>query len=258
MKGILKTFAIMICVGAGMLPMRGSDKVKHYDLNVGEFSQLEVVDGFNVEYRSDNDKAGMAEFSTTPDVADKIIFENNKKGKLSIKKAFYEGDDMKVGLPTITVYSKFVKDIRNCGDSTVRALDVRPTIEIKASVVGNGRLVLRDIDCSKFDGAIKTGNGTLVVDGKSDEVSLSNTGTGAIQADNLEGKNVSCHFFGTGSTGCWPTKVLKIKGVMAGKLYYRGHPEKIKNYSMGVKIYSLDDGKEWTGESTSTESEQAE
>lgn len=233
--------AVMCCVAMG------ADNVKSYHVNVGDFSQLEVEDGFNVEYRSDDDKAGTAEFSTTKDIADKIIFENNKKGKLSIQKAFYEGDEMASNLPVITVYSKFIKDIRNCGDSTVRATEVRPTIEIKGSVVGNGRLVLRNIDCSKFSGAIKTGNGTLVVEGKCDEAVLSNTGTGAIQADNLEAKNVSCHFFGTGTTGCWATKLLKIKGMMAGKLYYRDEPERIKNYSMGVKIYSLD-GREWTGE----------
>ena len=33
---------------------------------------------------------------------------------------------------------------------------------------------------------------------------------------------------------------------MAGKLFYRGKPGKIKNYSMGVKIYTLE-GMEWTG-----------
>lgn len=231
----------MVCLTAG-----AADNEKRYELKVGDFSHLIVDDSFNVEYRSDDSKAGMAEFTTTPDIADKIIFENNKKGKLTVQKAFYEGEEMRIGLPTITVYSRFLKDIRNCGDSTVRAIDARPTIELKATVIGNGRLVMRNIECSKFDGSIKTGNGTLVIEGKCEDATLSNTGTGAIQADNLESKNVSCHFFGTGTTGCWATDELKVKGV-AGKLYYRNKPARIRNYSMGVKIYSLD-GKEWTGE----------
>lgn len=247
MKGILLKTVVAGVVTLLCSPLCSADEARQYHLNVGEFSILDVEDSFNVDYRSDNEKAGTAEFTTTKEIADKIIFENNKKGKLTIQKAFYEGDEMKVDLPQVTVYSKFVKEIRNCGDSTVRALNVRPTIELKAAVVGNGRLVIRGVDCSKFDGAIKTGNGTLVVDGQCDSAVLSNTGTGAIQADNLEAKKVSCHFFGTGTTGCWPVDELKVKGVMAGKLYYRNEPKSIRNYSMGVKIYSLE-GKEWVGE----------
>lgn len=238
-------FAIALAASFNM--SWANEPEKHYNLKVGDFSQLIVDDGFNVEYISDNDKSGTAEFDTTDKIADKIIFENNQKGKLTIQKAFYEGDEMRFGLPTITVYSRFLKEIKNCGDSTVRALDIRPTMEFKATVIGNGRLAVRGIDCSKFEGAIKTGNGTLVVDGKCESAVLSNTGTGAIQADNLEAQKASCHFFGTGTTGCWAIKELKIKGVMSGKLYYRNKPEKIRNYSMGVKIYSLE-GTEWFGE----------
>ena len=153
-------------------------------------------------------------------------------------------------LPTIKVYSRFLKSITNNGDSTVRALEVRPTMEMNATVVGNGRLVVRDVDCSKFSGSIKTGNGTLVVTGKCAEAVLSNTGTGAIQADNLRAGNVSCRFFGTGTTGCWATGTLTVKGVMKGKLYYRDTPARIRNFAVGVKIYSLE-GTEWLGEQES-------
>lgn len=218
-----------------------------YALNVKDFTQLVVDDGFNVEYKSSADSAGMAVFHAPKNIADKIIFENNNKGKLVIQKSFHEEDELVEGLPVITVYSRFLKEVKNNGDSTVRVLSVQPTMEFKATVIGNGRLVVRGLDCSKFEGAIKTGNGTMVVTGKCVQAILSNTGTGAIQADNLEAENVSCRFFGTGTTGCWATKVLTVKGVMAGKLYYRNKPERIRNYSVGVKIYSLE-GTEWTGD----------
>jgi len=221
--------------------------VSDYELDVKDFSQLIVDDGLNVEYKTSEELAGKAYFSTTKDIADKILFENNNKGKLVIQKAFHEEDELVEGLPIITVYSRFLKEVKNNGDSTVRVLSVLPILEFKATVVGNGRLVVRDVNCSKFDGAIKTGNGTLVVTGKCESATLANTGTGAIQADGLEAANVSCRFFGTGSTGCWATNVLTVKGVMAGKLYYRNKPQRIRNYSAGVKIYSLE-GTEWTGE----------
>lgn len=215
------------------------ETLKKYELKVGDFTKLNIEDSFNIEYKCSHDSAGMAVYTTTPSLADKIIFENNNKGKLSIEKPFHAEGSLNEGLPTITVYSRFLKEVCNSGDSTVKVVSVRPTMEIKAVVIGNGRLILRDIECSKFDGAIKTGNGTLVVTGKCESATLANTGTGTIQADNLEAGKVSAQFFGTGTTGCWPVELLKVKGVMAGKLYYRGEPGKIKNYSMGVKIFTL-------------------
>ncbi|MDE6529071.1 MAG: DUF2807 domain-containing protein, partial [Muribaculaceae bacterium] len=199
--------AAIVCSAGCLGALAASGPVSKYELNVKDFSQLVVDDGFNVEYKSSDELAGMAVFETTKQIADKIIFDNNNKGRLSIQKAFHEDGKMQSGLPTITVYSRFLKEVKNNGDSTVRVLSVRPTMEFKATVVGNGRMVVRGIDCSKFDGAIKTGNGTLVVTGKCESAVLSNTGTGAIQADELEAVNVSCRFFGTGTTGCWATDV---------------------------------------------------
>ena len=54
------------------------------------------------------------------------------------------------------------------------------------------------------------------------------------------GDTVLDPFFGTGTTGVNAIEQLVIKGMFPGKLYYRGKPAKMKNYSMGVKIYSID------------------
>lgn len=253
MRKIIITLAAMIYAAAALPAADNATgtNVKRYQAKVGDFTSLDVENSFNVDYKCSHDSAGLAVYYTTPSLADQIIFENNNKGKLSIEKPFRPSGELDNGLPTITVYSRFLKEVRNGGDSTVRVLNVRPTAELKATVIGNGRLVVRDLECEKVDGAIKTGNGTLVISGKCDSATLSNTGTGTIQADNLEANNVSAQFFGTGTTGCWPQKLLKVKGVMSGKLYYRGKPEKIKNYSMGVKIYTLE-GMEWTGSPTAT------
>ena len=221
-------------------------QTKDYVLDVKEFSQLVVSGPVNVEYRSDDAKAGKAEFTADKKTADKLMFTNNGKGKLTIETVFFESDTVRPELPTVKVYSRFLKQVQNSGDSTVRATGLRPTLEMKASVIGNGRLVVKDIDCGKMSGAIKTGNGTLVLAGKCDNATLSNTGAGSIQADNLQANNASCRFFGTGTTGVWATDVLSVKGV-SGKLYYRDKPEKILNFSLGVKIYTLE-GLEWTGE----------
>jgi len=246
MKLRFLTLALAVMSLTGMCHAVGGGQQK-YELKVKDFSTLVVEDGFNVEYMCSEDSAGLAVFRASKSVADKIIFSNNNKGKLHIQKAFHEEEEMVKNLPVIKVYSKFLKEVKNEGDSTVMVLKMRPTAEFKAIVIGNGRLVIRNVECTKFDGAIKTGNGTLVATGRCEKAVLSNTGTGAIQADSLEAKEVSCRFFGTGTTGCWATDVLTVKGVMAGKLYYRNKPARIRNYAVGVKIYSLE-GEEWTEE----------
>ncbi len=235
-KILLSLFAL----AASTASMADELVLSRYELSVGDFTELSVVDGLNVNYKCDPDSAGTIVFETTAEIADQILFENNKKGKLSIEKQFHAEDEMVWGLPDITVYSRFLRSVSNSGDSTVRVLTVKPTINFKATVIGNGRLIITDIDCVKFDGAIKTGNGTLVASGRCDEASLVNTGVGAIQADRLRADAATCRFFGSGTTGVWATKSLIVKGMFPGKLYYKGVPEKLKNYAMGVKLYPLE------------------
>lgn len=57
MKGnLVKTILPVVMMAAMFLFADAADKEKHYELKVGDFSQLVVDDSFNVEYRSDNDK----------------------------------------------------------------------------------------------------------------------------------------------------------------------------------------------------------
>lgn len=218
-----------------------AQEVHHYELKVGDFNRLVVDDGINVEYNCSEDSTGLAVYETSRAVADQLIFDFSKKGRLMIQKQFHGEGELTKGLPVVKVYSNFLSQVQNNGDSTVIVMSVAACPEFKASVIGNGRLVIKDIHANKFDGAIKTGNGQLVVSGKCDQASFSNTGVGSIQADNLEANEVSCRFFGTGTTGVWAKERLTIKGMFPGKLYYKGNPEKVKNYSMGVKVFRMDD-----------------
>lgn len=218
-----------------------TDVLGHYELNIGDFSNLNVVDGLNVEYHCSQDSAGMVLFETTRDIAANILFENNKKGKLTIQKQFHQEDELQTGLPTIHVYARFLVEVTNAGDSTVRVLAPKPTVNFKASLIGNGRLVVRDLDCNKLEAAIKTGNGTLMLTGTCREAVFSNTGVGTILADGLETVDASCRFFGKGTTGVWVTGSLVVKGMFPGKLYYKGNPKKVRNFGMGVKVMKMPD-----------------
>lgn len=243
MKKQLFTFFIGILAAAGLSGVKAQE-VNRYELHVGEFDRLTVEDGINVDYYCSDDSAGYAVYETTRAIADQLIFDFSKKGRLMIQKQFHGEGELSVGLPVVKVYSKFLTRVQNSGDSTVRVLSVAPCPEFKATVIGNGHIVVKDINCTKFDGAIKTGNGQLIVTGKADKASFSNTGVGSIQADGLMANDVSCRFFGTGTTGVWVEDSLTIKGMFPGKLYYKGSPARKKNYSMGVKIYHMEaDGK---------------
>lgn len=257
MKSVTKYLATIACLLAAVVALTGSAaEIKHYELKVGDFSHLSVEDGINVEYYCSPDSAGIALFDAPKAIADHIIFDSSKEGKLLIQKAFHGKDELSHNLPTVKVYSRFLSRVQNSGDSTVRVMTVAPTDEFKATVIGNGRLVIKGLECTKFDGAIKTGNGHLVVNGRCDRATLSNTGVGNIQADNLTARNASCRFFGTGTTGVNATEQLVIKGMFPGKLYYRGKPAKMRNYSMGVKIYSIDHPEE--AEDSDNQSEDAD
>ena len=230
---------LAMCIG--VLAVCGADARQQgrYDLKVAEFSKIELVDGFNLEYHCSDDSAGMIHFVTDRATASKILFEV-KKDRLVIQKDFHDEDSMVSDLPTLHVYSRFLTDVKNCGDSTLVVNAPKSVVKFSAEVIGNGRIVVRDIDCSKFNGSINTGNGTLVASGRCVDATLSNTGVGTIQCDRLQADNASCRFFGKGTTGVWVTGTLQVKGVLPGKCYYRGTPQTIKNYAVGVKIIPLD------------------
>lgn len=217
-----------------------AQEVHSYELNVGDFDRLVVDDGINVEYYSSEDSVGIAKYVASKAVADHLIFDSSKEGRLLIQKAFHGDGELTDSLPTVKVYSRFLTRVQNNGDSTVTVARVASTPEFKGTVIGNGTLIIRDIHCTRFSGSIKTGNGQLVVTGVCDKATYNNTGVGNIQADGLKCNEASCRYFGTGTTGVWVLDTLIIKGMFPGKLYYKGDPKKIKNYSMGVKLYPID------------------
>lgn len=214
--------------------------IRDYRLQVGDFSRLNVVDGINVEYTAMPDTGGVASFSTTHPLASQILFTNNGKGELKIELAMPDDPTHPLsGIPTVHVSSRALTRVQNSGDSTVWVLNPPQVQEFKAVLMDNGRLVLRNLICKKFSAAIKTGCGTIVASGRCSDEVLSNTGTGTIQADQMEAQNASCRFFGTGSTGVWVTGKLVVKGALKGRCYYRGSPASVKNYGMGVKVYPM-------------------
>lgn len=233
MKYVYITFMMCFVIGFGA----HCAEMSRYELDVNDFSELKVVEGINVDYVCNPDSAGKAVFYATPDLASVLMFTNNKN-KLEMQIAT-DGIDYK-NLPTVTVYSNFLTKVENSGDSAVRILDVAPGPRFKANLIGNGRIVVRNMNTTQVDASINSGNGTIVIKGKCATAKLSNVGVGAIEADELESTDVKCILVGTGSVGCSVKQNLTVIGTGSGKVYYKGTPEKVTNRSLGIKVIPIE------------------
>lgn len=222
---------------AALLLTLGAFAQETYRLNIGEFSRLKVTDAINVDYRQSSDSAGQVVFQASPAMASQIAFTPSGDEL----KIHFTSDSRPQGVvPTVTVYSTFLTQVTNTSDSTVRVMTVTPCPQFSARQEGNGRVVVRNVQATRVSAKLLTGNGQVIVYGKADEASLSMTGTGLIQADGLEAKNVKVSATGTGQVGCWATNELKVSGAGTTKVFYRGNPKVKKSFAVGVKVEPLD------------------
>lgn len=212
-------------------------KPETYRLNVKDFAELQVLDNIDIIYRSNPDSAGFAVFTCTPATVSQLIF-NNDKNKLKIQLSH---DDVEVvEVPTITVYSNFLSSVENAGDSTVIVDSPAPGALLKARVVGNGTLVVRNIHATKVEGRLDTGKGLLDLSGVTRTADFRGIGTGTIMADDLSVENGSVTILGTGPVYCTVSEELKVKGMGSGKVYLKGRPE-VKNRSLGmIKVINVE------------------
>lgn len=212
-----------------------------YKLEVQDFSELKVTNGINVEYHCAADSAGWVYFSCEPSVSSQLLFSNNK-ACLQIQIA----DDgvAPAVLPTLHVYSSALTKVENYSDSTVRVATNVPVTNFKCCVVGNGCIIVDDIDAHNVDASIKTGKGhVVIVKGKTRKAKLTNVGTGPLEAGGMTAREVKATLFGTGDIDCTVSETLTIYGAGSGKIYYKGNPDKVSNRSLGVKAFPVDSDK---------------
>lgn len=207
-----------------------------YRLNVQDFTELKVSDGVNVEYHNSTDSAGWAYFTCTPSIAHRLLFTNNKS-QLHIQVDRYDG--FKEPLPTIHVHSQLLTKVENSSDSTIVLSALSPVKSFKASIIGNGTLVINGVEATSFEASINTGRGHIVATGKSARAKYTSVGTGPIEAGTLEAGKVKILLLGTGNIDCFATESLNIYGAGSGTVYFSGEPAKVTNRSLGVKSVNL-------------------
>ena len=216
-----------------LVAMAGLAQATRHEVKVGNFTRLALVDNINVNYRCNADSAGVAVFMCPQDVADRLIFSLNGKGRLSIQ---VEDEYERLGnLPTITLYSSSLEEAENAGDSTLRISGLPPMKEFKLRLIDNGKIIARGLRASQLELQILSGKGKIIADGSCDDLALRLVGTGEIQADNVTATQVSCRIMGTGRVGCHVNGgELKVSGSGTGKVYYKGEPSKVTVRKLGT------------------------
>lgn len=208
---------------------------KQFTMPVGQFSKLSVDDSVNVVYVGGDGSPSRATYDGDAKYAHAFLI-THKGDKLRIQvETAYVGDPE---LPTIYVYSDFLKNASLSADATLTLKSVAPTSELSVSVMGNGTLIADDLKVTKIGAAIKSGNGTISLSGHAQTADFTMVGNGTIQADRLQAVSVNCKILGQGSIGCWPDEHLKVRGIGNTKIYYKGTPEIEKKG--GGKIFPLE------------------
>lgn len=215
-----------------------SQESKRYEIKVHDFTHLEVDNSIKVTYIANPDSAGLIVFNATPDMASRIYISDKGKGKVDIQCCADCTYDM--DFPDITIYSTRLTKVVNSGDSLVTVERNPPCERFDATLLGNGRLSIRDIEASKVDAKIATGSGQLIISGKCTKCNLMVTGTGTIQADRLKAVEGKATVIGTGTIGCDFSEVVTVAGVGSGKVMYRVTPRKVKSHAIGIKHFPLD------------------
>lgn len=209
-----------------------------YKISVGEFTELSLNDNINVVYSTNPDSVGYVAFDTKPAYAS-YIMTNASNGKLRIE-LVQEAVGLK-DLPTVYAYSTFLSKVVNSKEGTIHVRNIKPAAKISAELQGNGKIIVEGMDATTIDLRLHTGKGNIIASGSCTHLHIRNVGTGTIEADNVVAKEVNCRILGTGTVGCAPSEKLSVGGAGSGKVYYKGHPEKISVSKIGsIKVIPLD------------------
>lgn len=228
-------FLLFIAIFCSSISSLAQDRLFNYEVKIGQFDKLCIQDNVNVIYRCNPDSTGYAHWRGKSHFDDSFIFSNNN-GKLTVQVMTDDVNDPE--LPTLFLYSDFLTNVNSSSVQTVKVETLSPTASFKATLIGNGNLIVHSIKATKLEGVLNTGNGQLILSGTSTQAKYKMIGTGTIQADAVKAENVTCAILGSGSIGCWPMEMLKVSGLGSTKIYYRGNPDVKK--SGGGKLFRID------------------
>ncbi|MDE7407320.1 MAG: DUF2807 domain-containing protein [Muribaculaceae bacterium] len=215
--------------------------IRNYEMDAGDFTELKVTGNINVEYTAGEDSAGYVKYDCTPAEASMVSVSRSKNGRLEVQFVNETGNEVVTPI-CVRVRSRFLTYVENSGDSTLTVRSLTPCPALKARIEGNGNLDLRDISVNDLSCHIVAGHGVLSVSGKTPKAYFSVTGSGSVQALNLEVGDVKCLSAMSAKFYVAPTKLLTVNGT-GGTIYYVGTPSIKKSLAIGVKVKPLSESK---------------
>lgn len=224
----------MLC--AALTLTAAAQESRQYQIKVGDFTELYVMDNINVNYTNQPDGVCTVTFDATDPTASLVSVES-KKEKLTLR---LTDDGLKTtSVPTLNVCSTMLFKAQNNGDSTVTVTNTPHIPKFTGRLEGNGSLIVNDIDATEVNMKKFTGKGEIVVTGKCQTASLGNTGTGTVNCAGLKAEDSKCNILGTGAIYTCVSGTLSVTGV-SGTIYYTGNPADIKSRALGVKLRAIE------------------
>lgn len=214
-------------------------------LKVERFQKIRVLGPLNVDCVYNPDSVGYITIDA-PDAAQISWIEALTSGH-KLKLRLRLPDDMRQGvlpvpanLPQVKVYTNYLTEVSNEGDSIVRVITATNVPSFTARLIGNGYLSVRGIDTEKLNVDLITGRGTLAVHGRADEEVIRMAGVGTIEADGVKATQAKVKLTGTGNIGVYATGQLKILGTGPGTVFVKGSPEISRKMALGIKLQPID------------------
>lgn len=214
-------------------------------LKVDRFQKIRVIGPLNVDCVYNPDSVGY--ITVNAPNAGQISWVEASTSVNKLKLQLRLPDDMRQGvvpvepnLPSVKVYTNYLTEVSNEGDSIVRVITSTNVPSFTARLIGNGYLSVRGIDTEKLNVKLITGRGTIAVHGRTDEESIVMAGVGTIEADGVEAAKAQIRFTGSGNVGVFATKQLKVFGAGSGTVYVKGTPEISSKMALGIKLQPIE------------------
>ena len=207
---MISVLALTSCSIGQMNLVDPSDNIVTKEYKLKPFEEVKMKGVGHVELIQDEAKNGLVELTAPDNYVEFYKFESDGK-KLTISFA----------KKSINIHTKDVK-IR------VYTCDL---IKLENSGAASINMDSLDTDIIEIH---NSGVGHISIGGVADNVVLSNSGVGSIDASKLKALNVKASVSGVGSIDCYASESLKGSVSGVGSLNYDGHPKQKETKRSGV------------------------
>lgn len=197
------------------------------------FNKIRIYSNVNVKFYNSADKV----FSIS------YPFVNNEQDSLLVtienETLTISTNDNSCFSDTVVINGSKLISVENAYEGTLSIDSIKNVDRFKATLQGNGRIVIQSVQTDELEASIITGNGLIEIkSGHCSKIKGRIIGTGTIIMMETTSVKTVLSGVGTGTIFCPITNELKITDLGTTKILYKGIPQ-IKRRGM-VKLYKID------------------